>query len=179
MAQKNRDQRCQALTKSGKPCGAAPMEGGLCFLHANPNKARELGRIGGRKKRASVYANPESLAPLDNAVAVRDALARWIPDLIAGKLSPKIATPLASLLNLQLRAIEATEVPNLREQIAEAKQCLAEIEGRLTVDALMPDSEPAPHGDGPNGHGSLQPANPGREEIRGTRSLPAKATKAY
>ena len=178
MAQKNSDRRCQAPTKSGKPCGAAPMEGGLCFLHANPNKARELGRIGGRKKHTFAYATPESLAPLDNAVAVRDALARWIPDLIAGKLPPKIATPLASLLNLQLRAIEAIEVPNLKEQIAEAKKCLAEIEG-VTIDALMPDFEPAASGDGPNGHGRLQPANPGREEIRGTRSLPTKAIKPY
>jgi hypothetical protein len=38
--------RCQATTKSGKPCGAAPMEGGLCFFQANPNKASELGRLG-------------------------------------------------------------------------------------------------------------------------------------
>jgi hypothetical protein len=41
------------------------------------------------------------------------------------------------------------------------------------------DSKPAPKGDGANGNGSLQPANQGREEIRGTRSLPTKAIKAY
>jgi hypothetical protein len=35
-------------TKRGEPCGTTP--GGLCFFHANPNKAAELGRIGGGKK---------------------------------------------------------------------------------------------------------------------------------
>jgi Family of unknown function (DUF5763) len=43
--------RCQALTKAGKPCRAAATEGGLCFFHANPSKAVELGRIGGLKNR--------------------------------------------------------------------------------------------------------------------------------
>jgi len=41
--------RCKANTKEGRPCRAAATEGGLCFFHANPNKAVELGRIGGRK----------------------------------------------------------------------------------------------------------------------------------
>jgi len=43
--------RCGAKTKEGKPCRAAATEGGLCFFHANPNKAAELGRVGGRKSR--------------------------------------------------------------------------------------------------------------------------------
>lgn len=43
------DSRCKATAKTGKRCGAAATEGGLCFFHANPDKAAELGRIGGRK----------------------------------------------------------------------------------------------------------------------------------
>jgi Family of unknown function (DUF5763) len=43
--------RCQARTKSGNPCRAAATAGGLCYFHANPNKASELGQIGGRKNR--------------------------------------------------------------------------------------------------------------------------------
>jgi len=37
---------CRAKTKNGKPCQAAATEGGLCFFHANPKKASELGQIG-------------------------------------------------------------------------------------------------------------------------------------
>lgn len=47
MPPKNLDPRCKAQAKSGKRCGAAATAGGLCFFHANPNKASELGRIGG------------------------------------------------------------------------------------------------------------------------------------
>ena len=50
MIAKKSDSRCQGRTKSGKPCRAAATAGGLCFFHANPNKASELGRIGGRSK---------------------------------------------------------------------------------------------------------------------------------
>jgi len=85
---------CQALTKKGKPCRAAATEGGLCFFHANPNKAVELGRIGG-KTRGRILVGTEPLPNLDNAIAVRDAVARLIADIYAGKLHPRIAAGLA------------------------------------------------------------------------------------
>jgi Family of unknown function (DUF5763) len=99
---------CQALTKKGKPCQAAATEGGLCFFHANPNKAVELGRIGG-KKNGRMLVGTEPLPNLDNAMAVRDTVARLIADVYAGKLHPRIATGLAPLMHLQLRVLEKTE----------------------------------------------------------------------
>jgi hypothetical protein len=109
MSAKNTDSRCKARTKNGKPCRAAATPGGLCFFHANPNKASELGRIGGRSKRPTVPENAEPLPALDSVVAVRDAVDRLIADVYAGKLHPKIAAGLAPLLQLQLRALDATE----------------------------------------------------------------------
>jgi hypothetical protein len=53
MTPRNPDSRCNVQAKNGKPCWAAATAGGLCFLHANPNKASELGRIGGRSNRHS------------------------------------------------------------------------------------------------------------------------------
>jgi hypothetical protein len=50
MIPQNSSSRCKALTTQGKPCRAAATEGGLCFFHANPNKAVELGRIGGKQE---------------------------------------------------------------------------------------------------------------------------------
>jgi hypothetical protein len=99
---------CQALTKKGKPCRAAATEGGLCFFHANPNKAVELGRIGG-KKNGLLRVGLDPLPNLDNAMAIRDTVARLISDVYAGKLHPRIAAGLAPLMHLQLRVLEKTE----------------------------------------------------------------------
>ena len=59
MTHSNSDSRCEAQTKNGKPCRAAATAGGLCFFHANPDKAAELGRIGARKNgRVPVVTDP-------------------------------------------------------------------------------------------------------------------------
>jgi hypothetical protein len=118
--------RCKALTKSGKPCRAAPTPGGLCFLHANPNKASELGRIGGRRNSNLVAQGLDPLPTLDNAIAVRDTVARLIEDVYAGRVHPRVASGLAPLLSLQLRVIEATDV---ERRVAELERILAEKEG--------------------------------------------------
>ena len=115
---------CQGKTKTGRRCRAAATEGGLCFFHANPNKASELGRIGGRSKRHAVV---ESRDPprLDNAIAVRDMVAQLIADVYAGKIQPRVAASLAPLLNLHLRAIETS---NLELRVKKLEKRLAELE---------------------------------------------------
>jgi hypothetical protein len=81
--------RYKATAKSGRPCRAAATVGGLCFFHANPNKASELGRIGGRSNRHAAGENTDPLPTLDNALAVRDTVARLIADVYAGKIHPQ------------------------------------------------------------------------------------------
>jgi hypothetical protein len=110
MARNNLDSRCKGKTKKGKACRAAATDGGLCFFHANPNKASELGRIGGRSNRPTVPESAEPLPTLNSAVAVRNAVDRLIADVYAGKLHHRIAGGLAPLLQLQLRALDATEM---------------------------------------------------------------------
>jgi hypothetical protein len=124
MTPKKSDSRCQGRTKSGKPCRAAATAGGLCFFHANPNKAAELGRIGGSKK-GRVVQSSEPRPTVDNAIAVRDLAAQLIADVHAGKIHPKIAAGLAPLMNLQLRAIETS---NLELQLAKLEERLARLE---------------------------------------------------
>jgi hypothetical protein len=123
MAPKNFDSRCKARAKSGKPCRAAATEGGLCFFHANPQKASELGRIGGRSNGRAGAESADPLPILDNAIAVRETGARLIADVYAGKLQPKVAASLAPLLNLQLRAIETAD---LEQRVAKIETLLAE-----------------------------------------------------
>ena len=122
MNSKNVNSRCKAIAKSGKPCRAAATEGGLCFFHANPNKASELGRIGGRGNRRGAGENVDPLPALDNATAVRDTVARLIADVYGGKIHPRIAAGLAPLLNIQLRAIETTD---LERRVAQLEKAMA------------------------------------------------------
>jgi hypothetical protein len=138
--------RCKAQTKAGKPCRAAATRGGLCFFHANPNKASELGRIGGRKNRHTVAANAEPLPTLDNAIAVRNTVNRLIDDVYSGKVDPKTASGLASLLTLQLRAIGTAD---LERSVAELQKQLAEVTVRQN-NAI----QPKPHGNAATEDGS-------------------------
>ncbi len=134
MTPKNRDRRCKGRTKRGARCRAAATAGGLCFFHANPNKASELGRIGGRTNRHTAEnANP--LPTLDNALAVRDTVARLIADVLAGNLNPRVAAGLAPLLNLQLRAIETTD---LERRLAKLEKLSAQAEDGVDAVTTVP-----------------------------------------
>jgi len=135
MTSKNSNSRCQARAKSGKPCQAAATAGGLCFFHANPNKASELGRVGGRSKRPSAVETVDPLPKLETAIAVRDAVAQLIADLYAGRLQPRIASGLAPLLNLQLRAIETTD---LEWRLTKVEKLLAKKENGSGGDSSAP-----------------------------------------
>jgi len=97
--------RCQGRTKSGKPCGAAATEGGLCFFHANPNKAAELGRMGGQKNRHHGLGFADPPQDLNTAKAVKEECARLIENVCTGTVSPRIAACVGALLNLQMRVI--------------------------------------------------------------------------
>ena len=99
---------------------------GLCFFHANPNKASELGRKGGRSKNQVVTEGLDPLPALDNAIAVRNTLARLIPDVHAGKVAPGTSAELARLLNLQLRALESIAKSEERRKAAEGSVSLSE-----------------------------------------------------
>lgn len=72
MSSRNEDTHCKGTTKRGEPCRAAATAGGLCFFHANPNKAPELGRIGGRSKGQAAAEITDPLPVLNDAIAVRD-----------------------------------------------------------------------------------------------------------
>ena len=123
MKTKGRKSGCKAQTKAGKRCRAAPTAGGLCFFHANPNKASELGRIGGRSKRSAAAGNGDALPALDNAAAVVETGARLITDAYWGRLDPRVAASLAPLLSLQLRAIATSA---LEERVAQLEKKSAE-----------------------------------------------------
>lgn len=128
MTTTNSDSRCQGRTKAGAPCQAAATPGGLCYFHTNPNKASELGRIGG-SKRGKAPQTSEPLPTVDNAIAVRDLAAQLIADVHSGKVHPKVAACMTPLMNLQLRAIETS---NLELQLARIEKRLTDLEAVRT-----------------------------------------------
>jgi len=147
MAPKNLGRRCRAIAKNGKRCRAAATEGGLCFFHGNPNKASELGRIGGRSKVRAVCEPAGPLPPLDSAVAVRDAMARVIGDTAVGMRSPEDAKCLVSMLSQLLRAFE---VVDLEEQMK-----------GLERDRAVPELENGPNGNGSGAGPDFEPRSQG------------------
>ena len=63
----------------------------------------------GGKKNGHIRVGLDPLPNLDNAMAIRDTVARLISDVYSGKLHPRIAAGLAPLMHQQLRVLEKTE----------------------------------------------------------------------
>jgi hypothetical protein len=120
--------KCKAKTVAGSACQAAPMAGGLCFLHANPAKVRALGQSGGRKNRHRILESP--VLPTEiNARTVRDMLAQSIIDVQSNRLAPRVATALVQLSNSLMRVIQMTE---LEERVAKLEQAARPADGSGT-----------------------------------------------
>jgi len=68
---------------------------------------------------------------------MRDAVARLINDVLAGRLASRTAADLTPLLQLQLRVLEAIETANLQLRIAKIEKFLPKADGK-------PTSEPQP-----------------------------------
>jgi hypothetical protein len=112
----SKSSRCRALTKAGKPCQAAATKEGLCYFHANPEKASELGRIGGRKNHRH-EAQLDPLPKLDSAGAICSAIGQLAEEVHSGKLNPKMAGTLVQLTQLLLRALPAADVEKERQRV--------------------------------------------------------------
>ena len=67
-------------------CTAWATEGGLCYFHANPDKAVELGRSGGLRRQHTFEQLKEQIAPPESAADVRRLLAETMAEV---KLVPE------------------------------------------------------------------------------------------
>ena len=100
--------RCKGVTRSGEACTAWPMEGGLCYFHANPNKASELGKRGGRAKGpTSTPGVSEYVArPLKSVDDVTKLLGDTINDLRSGMIDSRLANTVGFLATGMLKALQ-------------------------------------------------------------------------
>lgn len=131
---------CKALTKDSQPCKAPPTEGGLCYFHANPDKARVLGQKGGRKNRYQVtdVVVPETIT----GAALGTVLDRTLGELLAGRLDPRVATAVAQLVNMRRRVTETvdleTRVSELERKLADQGNTAADKTGVAADDSDLP-----------------------------------------
>ncbi|MDP9355989.1 MAG: hypothetical protein M3Q71_10280 [Chloroflexota bacterium] len=122
-------ERCQAITKSGSPCGATPVPGApLCAWHspAWAEKRREWSRKGGAGRSNQVRAKKRLPAEALTLQEVQGLLGVAFKGVLAGRLEPNIGTALASIAKSMVAVAGAAEV---EEQIAELRQM---IDGRVS-----------------------------------------------
>jgi general stress protein YciG len=100
--------KCRATTKAGRQCAAPAVRGGIyCALHADPQRAAELGRKGGTRSR-KVYALEEQEFAVPTTVGeVKEMLAETMAGVRSGKTDPAIGRTVAYLGTALLRAYEA------------------------------------------------------------------------
>jgi Family of unknown function (DUF5763) len=115
-------EHCQATTKQGKPCRAAASVNGLCSLHANPTRARQLGQVGGSRNR-----RPEGvdfrLSDNPSLADRSEILTRSINAVLAGELHPRKAIAVGNLMKLQSAIALDLELEN---RVAELERAMRE-----------------------------------------------------
>jgi hypothetical protein len=117
------------------------MEGGLCHFHANPDKAVELGRIGGRSHRRAPAGAEVALASAPTRRELLETGTQVLADVLADKRDPRVASGVASLLNCLLKA---TDMTDLEKDLAEMKQQVAALKESVAKNG---NAEPSPDSD--------------------------------
>lgn len=116
-------QTCVGKRKTGTACRAPAGSGGLCYFHANPDRARTLGQVGGRKNRRVGV----DLQISDNATAadLRNLTLQAMRPLLSGDMHAREAGTLAQLCNSLYRMMPAADlearVALLEEQLVQAE----------------------------------------------------------
>jgi hypothetical protein len=100
---------CGGKTKAGKPCRAAAGPGGLCFFHANPDRAKSLGQIGGLKNKKFTGVNLEVPDSITGGDLCRLEV-QVVRGLLSGEIPAREATAVAQMLNLLHRHLPTADL---------------------------------------------------------------------
>jgi hypothetical protein len=104
-------ERCQAVTKSGKPCSATVVADGMCAWHAPSwaERRRQWSSEGGRRRSNAARARKELSAALTSDELLV-TLSRAISKVEKGELEPGPANAIASLARAMNSIRETTEI---------------------------------------------------------------------
>jgi hypothetical protein len=119
--------QCQRRKRDGSDCRARALTGKkFCALIAEPGKAAELGRKGGRRRTIYAPTGLKELAAPKDAADLRDLLAQSIVEIRAGSLDPKLANSISYLGAGFLRAVE---VADMEERLAKLEKQIGANDG--------------------------------------------------
>lgn len=102
---------CQHKKRDGKQC-KAPARIGLtsCAMHAQPGRAAEIGRKGGRRRTSYDPSYLRDFVAPKSAGELRDLLGESIIEVRLGKLDPRLANAIGYLGASFLRALEVSDL---------------------------------------------------------------------
>lgn len=119
--------RCSARTRLGNACKAPAVIGTrFCALHGDPERAAELGRMGGLRNRHYFDTEPVTIAPPETPEDVKNVLRQAIADVRAKKLEPRAATALTCISRVLLEAFVVTDLQKDVESLRQALQTKAD-----------------------------------------------------
>jgi hypothetical protein len=124
---------CSVKTKAGKPCRAAAGLGGLCFFHANPDRAKSLGQIGGLKNKKFTGVNLEVPDSITGGDLCRLEV-QVVRGLLSGEIPAREATAVAQMLNLLHRHLPTAD---LERRIALLEEVSARVSMPIDVNERM------------------------------------------
>ena len=128
--------KCQAKTKAGRQCAAPAVRGtALCALHADPDRAAELGRKGGTRNRKVYDADARTVSVPESARDVKQMLAETMADIRAGRMDPKLGSTLGYLGTALLRAFEVAEFEQRLERLEQKNELGKQAEQAGTSEA--------------------------------------------
>jgi hypothetical protein len=130
--------QCKHKKRDGERCRAPALTDQTnCAMHAQPGRAAELGRRGGRRRATYRSVDLREFAAPKTAADLRELLAESIIEIRAGKLDPRIANALGYLGASYLRALEVSEV----ESRLGALEATQQAQERAILQSSPPDSE--------------------------------------
>jgi hypothetical protein len=121
---------CKAIAKNGQPCKAAPMKSGFCHFHENPDRASQLGRLGGQNNRREKGSSAPAFPKMANCESALEILQGIFEASREGSLRPAVANVLIKVLNLQTEVLAKTRV---EQQIAELQKQLTFLQSTINI----------------------------------------------
>lgn len=111
---------CRAKSRSGAQCKARVVTDGLCAFHADPALAAKLGRKSGAARRGASTDLSLDVQPPTNASEVRELLGKTIAELLGRRLEPRMASAVAYLSGVFLKAVEVSSIEDRLTKLEEA-----------------------------------------------------------
>src|SRR5208337_3173102 len=141
---------CQASTRSGTRCAAPAVKGTrLCSLHADPKRAAEIGRKGGKRNLKLYDGGPQNLSIPESPADVKRMLAETMAEVRAGRMDPRQGTVLAYISHSLLKAMEVSEekkppvYPYMYRGLTVVKRTVRPEEEHVESAVQQPPSRPA------------------------------------